>query len=99
MSIQPEPFVPAVPPSSTIHLPTARPDTSPMASRRRASKCWEASFPAPNRLKALSDALAGLATVLKAERPMSKRVAEQIAAVADVDSPRSDPRQDNRLGR
>lgn len=31
------------------------------------------SFSAPNRLKALSDALAGLATVLKAERPMTKR--------------------------
>jgi hypothetical protein len=29
MSIQPEPFVPAVPPSSTIHLPTARPDGEP----------------------------------------------------------------------
>jgi hypothetical protein len=66
-----------------------------MASPRRAANLWRA----PSRFVALSDALAGLAAVLKADRPMSKRAAEQIAAVADVDSPRSGSRQDNRPGR
>jgi hypothetical protein len=43
-----------------------------MASRRRAANLWRALSPAPSRFVALSDALAGLEMVLKAERPMTK---------------------------
>jgi len=45
----------------------------PAGSRWRAAKLWEAAFPAPKRFVALSDALAGLETVLKVERSMSTR--------------------------
>jgi hypothetical protein len=64
---------PADPPRSTTRLPTARPDASPMASSTEGLEMLGGIFPAPNRFVALSDALAGSWTVLKAERSMTKR--------------------------
>jgi hypothetical protein len=92
---RPEPFTPAAPSISTPpRADPIRPSQRPQEGRQSLTGI----FPAPNRLKALLDALTGLETVLKAEVQMSKRVAELTAAVADVDSPRSGSRHGNRPG-
>ena len=65
---------PGRPPSLDNDSP-ARRDPTPSRARKplEGLEIPAGIFPAPNRFVALSDALAGLETVLKAERPMTKR--------------------------